>query len=697
MAENDRFGKDVKLRSGNVASRMLPIRIHDLEQEDIKLFEKETASVLRALDFVFKTSTGVIRPLLSTEDHPNDNLNKTFYRDQISKVALGIKEIIFGMKAEPAQILKGQLIATTPQKGPNKEESKEVAKKPSELLKRKLMIGGIVVVILLIIGAIYAYPKIFKSNTLEKLRSSGERISVVVMPFQNMTNDTIWNVWQNGIQDMMINYLSNFPEELKVRQREFINGLLQDKGFTDYAFLTPAAAGSLAQKLDANIFILGSIKQAGNKIRLNTQITDSKTKETLYSSEIEGPSNEKEIFHIIDSVNQKVKDFLIISKLEKDLDLMLNSGTESSPDLQQLAKSYGGSTSSPEAYRYYIYGLNAILKGDVNTSMNMFSQSVAADSNFMWANLSLVGLQISSGMVEQGKELIKRIYKQKDRLPLKGRISLDITYSSIFEPPQEQIRYHKQLLAIDDQDPNAYLRIGYYYFEFLQFDKAIPEYEKAFEIYNKWDSKPFITLYGILGKAYHETGDYKKEINLYKKAENEIPDIDIRTAPFEELSFDYRQAVLSLTLGKEKAANKYIEKYIKFKKDNSATEAEIKASLGWIYNDADKFDKAEDYFRQALSLEPENPERMENLAYFLIDKDRNINEGLELSNKSLGISPDNDRYLDTKGWGLYKQGKYEESLEVFNKCLDLTPPLSGYIHYVHIEEVKKAIAGQKNN
>src|SRR5512137_1155025 len=45
MTENDRFGKDVRLRSSNVASRILPIRIHDIELEDVKLFEKETGSV----------------------------------------------------------------------------------------------------------------------------------------------------------------------------------------------------------------------------------------------------------------------------------------------------------------------------------------------------------------------------------------------------------------------------------------------------------------------------------------------------------------------------------------------------------------------------------------------------------------------------------------------------------------------------
>ncbi len=78
MAENDRFGKDVILSSGNVASRILPIRIHDLEQEDIKLFEKETGSVLRSMDFVFKTSTGVSRPLRVNEVRPQDNINKTY-------------------------------------------------------------------------------------------------------------------------------------------------------------------------------------------------------------------------------------------------------------------------------------------------------------------------------------------------------------------------------------------------------------------------------------------------------------------------------------------------------------------------------------------------------------------------------------------------------------------------------------------
>ena len=104
-SENGSFWE--KLRAVMVASRILPIRIHDLEQEDIKLFEKETGSVLRSMDFVFKTASGVNRPLQSDEDRPNDNLNKTLYRDQINKVAHAIKEIVIGIKTEILACDKG--------------------------------------------------------------------------------------------------------------------------------------------------------------------------------------------------------------------------------------------------------------------------------------------------------------------------------------------------------------------------------------------------------------------------------------------------------------------------------------------------------------------------------------------------------------------------------------------------------------
>ena len=340
MAEKDRFGKDIRLRSGNVASRILPVRIHDMEPEDVKMFEKETGSVLRALDFVFKTSTGVNRPLKPNEDHPNDNLNKTFYSDQINKMAHAIKEIILGMKAEPIQTEREKFQPERIIKEAIEDKSKIEQEGPAKAGKNKL-ISIVAIVAIIIVAAIFAYPKIFKPNTLDKLRSSGGRITVAVMPFQNMTNDTIWNVWQDGIQANLITSLSN-SAELKVRQTETIHSLLQSKRLTSYASITPSVASKISQKLDANVFIYGSINQAGTTIRINAQIIDSKTEDIIKSFQIDGTADK--ILPVIDSLSRMVNKFLIITKLGKEL----------SHDFQLIA-----STNSPEAYRYLIYGDNA--------------------------------------------------------------------------------------------------------------------------------------------------------------------------------------------------------------------------------------------------------------------------------------------------------------------------------------------------
>jgi len=162
-----------------------------------------------------------------------------------------------------------------------KQERTEVQEKPAKTSMRKLLSGGIVTGILMVVVVIFAYPKIFKRDRLEDLRSKG-KISVAVMPFQNMTNDTTWNVWQDGIQNLLITSLSN-SEELKVRQIESINGLLQSKSLTNYASITPSLASSISQQLEANIVICGSINKAGSTIRVITALIDSKTQETFKS------------------------------------------------------------------------------------------------------------------------------------------------------------------------------------------------------------------------------------------------------------------------------------------------------------------------------------------------------------------------------------------------------------------------------
>jgi hypothetical protein len=54
MAGGDELGMNVTLANGNVASRVLPIKIHDLDSGDQSTLEQELGGPIRSIDFIFK-------------------------------------------------------------------------------------------------------------------------------------------------------------------------------------------------------------------------------------------------------------------------------------------------------------------------------------------------------------------------------------------------------------------------------------------------------------------------------------------------------------------------------------------------------------------------------------------------------------------------------------------------------------------
>jgi tetratricopeptide (TPR) repeat protein len=95
-SKEEPFGRDLRLANRNFASRILPVKIHNLDNEDKLLLENELGGVLRAVDFIY-TEAGINRPL-KPNDNKNDNQNRTDYRNQINKLANAIKEIIGTIK-----------------------------------------------------------------------------------------------------------------------------------------------------------------------------------------------------------------------------------------------------------------------------------------------------------------------------------------------------------------------------------------------------------------------------------------------------------------------------------------------------------------------------------------------------------------------------------------------------------------------
>lgn len=640
MVAEDRFGRDIRLSKGNFASRILPVRIHELDPDDMSLIENELGSSLRSIDFIYK-STGVNRPLRANEDHPQNNLNNTYYRDQINKVANSIAEILFVLKQNPT----GEAEKETHDRAEKIEESrKEVTirkdTKTSFTPRNKLWIALFAVLVVLTVVFKLIFPSGFTKAVSEDQEPAGKRISVTIMPFNNLTNDPELDYLSVGVQDWVVYCLSFYPEEFNVRPFELVRDVIRNEKLSDLSSITPYTGSSISRRLDAEVFLIGNIFKMGDIIRLNAQLISSDSEEIIGTFQEEGFA--EKIIYTIDSLSTRVRDYLLISKLNKEIP---QTEVTSTHRLHYI-------TNSPEAYRYHILAKEALYNLDYDVAFRLDSMAVAIDSNFVDAIITLCWANYNMGKYTEAKRWLQNALQKRDKLPLVQQITLDYHYASLYQTPEEQIKYLDQLQKIEDNNPYHSLSLGYTYIYIHKYDEAIPVLEKAHEMLKKLGTEPNdLFYYHYLLKAYKATGQHRKERKLIKRAE---------------------------------------ENFIKSPKSSSAGDSYFNMAL--VYSDAGFFDKAEEYFAKGVSLNPGNKGMINNYAFSLIDNNLNVERGLELINDALEQDTANGILLDIKAWGLYRQHNYEEALKLLEKAYQKIP---AYEIKDHLDSVKAAMVNQK--
>jgi adenylate cyclase len=336
LAKEDQFGRDIKLSSGNVASRILPIKIHDLDPEDKTILENELDGALRSIEFIFK-SAGVNRPLTPT-DNPDKNLNKTFYRDQINKVANAVKEIITALRKYD------QLDIGVP-----KEIIKAKPEKPANL-KAKIIIASVIILALIVLGYFFI-PKLFESSRpIEK--------SIAVLPFVNLSNDPEQEYFSEGMVDEILDRLFKIGD-LKVISRTTTMSYKN----------TSLSLKEIAHELNVSAILEGSVRKMGNEVRITVQLIDARTDTHLWSEIYD--KDISDIFSIQSEVAQAVARKLkaVIKPEEKHL-------IEKVP------------TDNLEAYDYYLLGehlRNQRTPESLWKAKTLYEKSIEADPGFVRA------------------------------------------------------------------------------------------------------------------------------------------------------------------------------------------------------------------------------------------------------------------------------------------------------------------------
>jgi TolB-like protein/Flp pilus assembly protein TadD len=610
LASKDQFGLKVKLPNGNVASRILPIQIHDLHPEDKSLFETELGGVLRAIEFIYK-EPGVNKPL-NADDDEKKNLNGTKYRIQINKVSNAIDEIIHSLKGKQTAHTDGRLLHEQPFRQIGKEQGREssgliLSKNNS---KRWFAMLAAALVCIVAAFALFKFTGASKhADDITKLEKS-----IAVLPFINESPVDSNKYFINGIMEEVLNNLQSI-KDFRVLSRTSTD---------QYKDPDRPTITEIAKKLNVNYVVEGSGQKYGNKFRLSVQLIRAKGKET----HLWGKSYEQEI--------SETKDiFIIQSQIAEAIATELKASIV--PEEKQLIEK--ASTSNLTAYDFYTRGKEELGKywSDNKNKLSLikaedlYHKALENDSTFAPAYVGLAQIYwnrhhwseiLLENFMDSVLILCNRALSFDNKLS--EAYTLKGSYYSEVGKPEEAIEEYNKAIKLNPNDWEAYWNKGYYY-SWINLDlvKSINYLQKAVSL-NRGPELP--KLLSEVGFAYFCAGFPEKAKYYYQEKlkldddssayYSSLSDFESNLANFNKsIEFGIKVYAIDSTnehilyllgfnyacLGQFEKSLKYYKKFIERRKTQGGP-LDMASNVGYAYWQNGSKEEAEYYLNEQLSL-----------------------------------------------------------------------------------------------
>ncbi|MCH9027689.1 MAG: tetratricopeptide repeat protein [Proteobacteria bacterium] len=201
--------------------------------------------------------------------------------------------------------------------------------------------------------------------TVEEAVASGEK-SIAVLPFINMSDDPANAYFSDGISEELLNVLVKV-EGLRVASRTSSFAFRENKGIS---------IPEIARELNVDHVLEGSVRKAGNKVRVTAQLIDVRTDRHLWSATYDREL--EDIFAIQDEISEKIVQALKIAL---------------GADEQQAMAHVGKPTDNLEAYEFYLRGRYFWQRRgeeNIRRAISLFEQATALDSQFAraWSSLA---------------------------------------------------------------------------------------------------------------------------------------------------------------------------------------------------------------------------------------------------------------------------------------------------------------------
>ncbi len=195
--------------------------------------------------------------------------------------------------------------------------------------------------------------------------------SVAVLYFGNLSGAKDDEYFRDGMTEDIITELSKIAQ-IRVFPRSEVLGF-RDK---------PVTAPEVGQQLNAAYVLEGSIRRAGNRLRITAQLVETKTRHSAWAERYDREM--EDVFAIQDEIARNIAQALRVTLTPQEEQTISKKPTE-----------------NLQAYDHYLRGRNYMRRENLDFALQMFEQAIKLDPKFALAHAGVANV---CGMIYELRE-----------------------------------------------------------------------------------------------------------------------------------------------------------------------------------------------------------------------------------------------------------------------------------------------------
>jgi serine/threonine protein kinase/Flp pilus assembly protein TadD len=305
------------------------------------------------------------------------------------------------------------------------------------------------------------------------------RKSVAVLYFENQSGGKEDEYFRDGMTEDIITELSKITQ-LKIFPRsEMLT--FRDK---------PVTAPIVGQQLGASYVLEGTIRRAGNRLRITTQLVETASRSANWAERYDRQMDD--VFSIQEEIALSIAQALRVTLTPQEEKKIARKPTE-----------------NPRAYDFYLRGRNYTRQQNLDFALQMYEQAIKLDPQFALAYAGVANVcglmhefrEQSPKWIEKGMAACDRASAIDPNLAEVAAARARVFYAG--GKYDDAIRYAQLAIERRPDCEYAYNTLGRAYFASGRFEEVVAIAERAFEAngddYNTY--LPFRNAYGRLGRV----------------------------------------------------------------------------------------------------------------------------------------------------------------------------------------------------